>query len=189
MNLTRADKPALILVDIQKGFDDLAYWGGARNNLNAEENAAKLLHHWRKHHLPLFHIQHCSLEPQSRLRAGQEGNDFKEVVDPQDGEPIIHKHVNSAFIGTDLQQRLNDQGIQKVVIVGLTTDQCVSTTTRMAGNFGYEAYVVNDATATFDKEMHGKEYPAQLLHETALASIHQEFAEVVDTIDIIEALS
>jgi len=189
MNLSLTDQPALILVDIQKGFDDIAYWGGGRNNPDAEQNAARLLAHWRKNKLPLFHIQHCSSDPESRLAEGQEGNDIKDEVSPTAEETVIKKNVNSSFIGTDLQERLDQQGIKKLVIVGLTTDQCVSTTTRMAGNFGYETYIVNDATATFDKVLHGKTYPAQLLHETALASIHLEFAEVVDTQDIVAALS
>ena len=189
MNISLEDKPALLLVDIQKGFDDIAYWGGSRNNPDAEEKAFQLLHHWRQHDLPLYHIQHCSTEPQSRLAEGQEGNEIKDIVSPHATEPIIRKNVNSAFIGTNLKDTLDKQGIRKLVIVGLTTDQCVSTTTRMAGNFGYETYVVNDATATFDKSLNGKHYPAQLLHETALASIHNEFAKVVDTNEIIAALS
>ena len=39
MSISRSDKPALILVDIQKGFDNIEYWGGQRNNPDAEENA------------------------------------------------------------------------------------------------------------------------------------------------------
>ena len=53
------ENPALILIDIQKGFDDIGYWGGQRNNPEAEENASKLLNLWRKHSLPIFHVKHC----------------------------------------------------------------------------------------------------------------------------------
>jgi len=74
------------------------------------------------------------------------------MVRPKEGEPIIKKNVNSAFIGTDLKQQLDKFNIKKLIIVGLTTDSCVSTTTRMAGNYGYDTFIVSDATATFDKE-------------------------------------
>lgn len=174
--------PALILIDIQKGFDDHAYWGGNRNNPDAEGNAARLLHYWRNRSWPVFHIQHCSINPASKLAPGQEGNKIKEIVQPEGQEPVIRKTVNSAFIGTDLKQRLDEIGITTVVIAGLTTDHCVSTTTRMAGNFGYETFLVQDACATFDKRgFDGTVYPASLIHETALASLHNEFATVVIT--------
>lgn len=180
--MLKNDNVALILIDIQKGFDDINYWGGNRNNPEAENNSGKLLAFWREKKRPIFHIKHCSSNPNSRLAEGQIGNDFKDIVLPLEGETIIKKNVNSAFIGTDLLEQLHTAGIQKVVIVGLTTDHCVSTTTRMAGNYGFETYIVSDATATFDKiNYEGKKYTAELLHETALASLHEEFATVVTT--------
>lgn len=145
------NKPALLLIDVQKGLDDLDYWGGHRNNPQAEENMARLLHFWRQHDLPIFHVKHNSTNPNSRLVAGQPGNDIKDIVKPIHNEPVLEKNVNSAFIGTDLQARLDQANIKTLVIIGLTTDHCVSTTTRMAGNLGYETYLVADATATFDK--------------------------------------
>lgn len=182
MSLLRTDKPALILVDIQKGFEDIEYWGGQRNNIDAERNAGELLRAWRTMRLPVFHIQHCSLNPSSPLRESQYGNAFQNIVMPQPGEPVIKKNVNSAFIGTNLQQQLNNAGISKLVIAGLTTDHCVSTTTRMAGNLGYNTHLVADATATFNKKsIDGKMYPAELIHDTALASLSEEFATVVTT--------
>ena len=188
MNLKLQDQPALLLVDIQQGFDDIDYWGGGRNNPDAENNASKLLRLWRLHDLPVFHIKHCSTDPKSRLAEHDDGNEFKEAVRPIAGEPVIKKQVNSAFIGTDLKQRFDDEGIEKVVIVGLTTDHCISTTTRMAGNFGYGTFLVNDAVATFDKVgFNGEKYSAELIHDTALASLHGEFATVVNTRDL-EAL-
>jgi nicotinamidase-related amidase len=190
MPMTKQDKPALILIDIQKGFDDIAYWGGHRNNPEAETNAAKLLRFWREHQLPIFHVKHCSTNPNSRLAEGNIGNDFMEVVKPNDSEPVIKKKVNSAFIGTDLKGQLDRAGIKKVVLVGLTTDHCVSTTTRMAGNYGYETFLVSDATATFDKiGVDGQKYSAELIHETALASLHNEFATVVKTEELINSLA
>ena len=182
MNISKSDHHALILIDIQKGFDDIAYWGGQRNNPDAENNAAELLEIWRANHLPIFHIQHCSTNPNSLLHALNLGNEFKEIVKPILGEPIIKKNVNSAFIGTNLKQLLDEQKINTLVIVGLTTDHCVSTTTRMAGNFGFETFVISDATATFNKTgVDGQVFSAELIHETALASLNGEFATVVTT--------
>src|SRR5258708_21432380 len=107
MSISKFDKPALILIDIQKGFDNLEYWGGQRNNPDAEKNASDLLKVWRKNNLPIFHIKHCSSIPTSLLNETNEGNEFKEIVKPMDGEPIIKKNVNSAFIGTTLKEQLD----------------------------------------------------------------------------------
>ncbi|MCK9403431.1 MAG: cysteine hydrolase [Chitinophagaceae bacterium] len=183
------NRPALILIDIQKAFDDIEYWGGQRNNLNAEKNANELLNFWREQKLPIFHVKHCSTNPTSRLAEGNVGNDFKDIVQPIGGEPIIKKNVNSAFIGTDLKEQLDNEGITQIVIVGLTTDHCVSTTTRMAGNYGYETYLVSDATAAFNKKgIEGQEFSAELIHETALASLNEEFATVLTTQQIKDKL-
>ena len=183
------DKPALLLIDLQKGFDSLEYWGGQRNNPEAEDNASDLLKIWRQNSLPIFHIQHCSSNLNSPLHESNAGNEFKEITKPLEGEIVIKKNVNSAFIGTNLKELLDKSNISKLVIVGLTTDHCVSTTTRMAGNFGYDTYLVSDATATFNKKgLDGQNFSAELIHETALASLNHEFATVVTTDSLKKAL-
>ena len=182
MSISRTDRPALILVDIQKGFENIEYWGGQRNNPDAEENSGELLRLWREHNLPIFHIKHCSSNPKSLLHETHGGNDFKDLVKPGNNEPIIKKNVNSAFIGTDLKEQLDNLEITKIVVVGLTTDHCISTTTRMAGNLGFDTFLVSDATATFNRKgLEGQNYPAELIHETALASLNDEFARIVTT--------
>jgi nicotinamidase-related amidase len=180
-------QPALLLVDIQQGFENEVYWGGARNHPDAEKNAARLLDVWRGHGFPVIHVKHNSVNPQSPLASGKIGNEIQRIVQPKEGEPVIGKSVNSAFIGTDLEQRLHDKEIRQLVVVGLTTDHCISTTVRMAGNLGFDTYVVNDATATFPKAgFDGKRYSAETIHETALASLNEEFATVLNTEDIIK---
>lgn len=185
MKLNFDNNAALILIDIQKGFEEIEYWGGARNNPDAEEIAGNLLKLWRQKNMPVFHIQHCSTTPESPLAEGNPGHEFHDAVIPLDDEPVIRKNVNSAFIGTNLKEQLDTKGIKQLVIVGLTTDHCVSTSTRMAGNLDYEVYLVSDAVATFDKVgVNGKKYSAQLIHDTALASLHMEFATVINTFDL-----
>ncbi|WPO77371.1 cysteine hydrolase family protein [Flavobacterium sp. KACC 22761] len=177
---TKLNNPALILIDIQKGFHDVAYWGGDRNNVDAEQKAGALLEIWRSKKLPIFHVQHCSSNPNSILNETNPGNEFQDVVKPLAGETIIKKNINSAFIGTNLKELLDNSNITNLVIVGLTTDHCVSTTTRMAGNFGYNVYLIADATATFNKKgINGEEFSAEIIHQTALASLNEEFAQVV----------
>ena len=189
MKITKKDFPALILIDFQKAFEDEEYWGGSRNNPFAEENAMKLLNYWRENKLPLFHIQHISVNPEAKHGLNNPGHVFKDMLKPLAGEVIIQKSVNSAFIGTNLKEQLDQNGIHTVVIAGLTTDHCVSTTTRMSGNFGYDTYIVADATATFGKKgINGEHYSGETMHLTALAQLNQEFATVVLTQELIEDL-
>ena len=181
--------PALVLIDFQQGFDDLPYWGGERNNPAAEANAAHLLAYWREHRFPVFHIQHSSTNPASRLAPGQSGHAFKVEVTPWPDEVIIQKQVNSAFIGTDLHQQLDERQLSTLVFAGLTTDHCVSTSVRMAGNLGFNTFLVADACATFSKRgVQGEVFSAELIHQTALASLQHEFATILTTTEVVQDL-
>ena len=175
----RQKNPALILIDVQKAFLDEDYWGGNRNNKNAEIICSKILKKWRELALPIFHVRHSSKNLKSKLNSSNEGFQFNDNVIPLKNEPIITKDVNSAFIGTDLKEQLDIMNIDTLIIVGITTNHCVSTTTRMAGNFGYETYLISDATATFDRiGINGEKYNSETIHLTALASLNEEFATV-----------
>ena len=188
MNLSHSN-PALLIIDFQKGFDEEAHWGGNRNNQDAESRIVQILDKWRAHGLPVFHILHSSLEAGSALQESQPGFQMKDELQPLEGEPVIKKHVNSAFIGTDLKERLDSRDISHLVIVGLTTNHCVSTTTRMAGNLGYDVLLISDATATFDRVgINGEKFDAETIHQTALASLNDEFAEVIDTEQLMQRI-
>ena len=178
----REKNPALILIDIQKAFLEEEYWGGNRNNKNAEVICGQILNKWRELDLPLFHIRHSSQNPNSKMHKSNLGFEFNESAKPLDNEPIITKDVNSAFIGTDLKDQLDKLNITTLIIVGLTTNHCVSTTTRMAGNFGYETYLISDATASFDRiGINGEKYDSEIIHLTSLASLNEEFATVCNS--------
>jgi nicotinamidase-related amidase len=177
---------ALIVVDMQKGFDDPSW--GPRNNPLLERNVASLLQLWREALAPVIHVHHCSISPVGCFRLGTPGNGPKIEAVPDGGEAVYKKHVNSAFIGTTLEADLRQQGIQSLVIVGLTTNHCISTTVRMAGNLGFRTYVVSDATATFDRAgADGHLRRAEDVHNAALGDLHQEFAEVIDTTSVLAA--
>jgi nicotinamidase-related amidase len=168
------------VIDVQKAFDDPRM--GKRNNPEAEKNIARLLEAWRKSGRPVIHVRHDSVEAGSLLGPGRPGNEIKAEAQPQTGETVIGKHVNSAFIGTDLERQLRSAGRDCVVCVGLTTDHCVSTTARMAGNLGFKTIVVADATAMFDRQSYdGSLVPAAEIYRGALASLHGEFAEITTT--------
>lgn len=180
------EKAALLVIDVQLAFDDPR--PGPRNNPAMEENLRALLEAWRATKRPLIHVRHMSTEPNSLFRPGLPTNEFKPEVVPRAGERVIEKSVNSAFIGTPLERELREQGIDTLFLVGIQTNHCVSTTARMAGNLGFHTHVIGDACATRDRKgPDGKIWPAQTLHDVALADLHGEFATVVDTRQVLAA--
>jgi len=180
-------KVALLSIDVQKGLDDPSW--GVRNNPDAEAKIALLLSAWRNKGLPVIHIQHCSVEPNSPLRPELPGNEFKDEAKPFPGEKVFGKTVNSAFIGTKLEQYLRENDIESLVVVGLTTDHCVSTSTRMAGNLGFNVTLVSDATATFDRKGEdGTHYSADQIHKIHLASLNGEFCTVLTTNEVLSEI-
>lgn len=181
------ERAALLLVDVQEGIDQPGR--GRRNNPRAEEEAARLLAAWRGSARPVFHVRHMSTEPDSPLRPGLPGNKIKAIVQPAPGEPVVEKSTNSAFIGTDLERRLRSGDVETVVVVGLTTEHCVSSTARMAGDLGFETYVVSDATACFGHEgPNGERFEAEEVHGVSLASLQGEFATIASTDGILNLL-
>jgi nicotinamidase-related amidase len=179
--------PTLIVIDVQRAFDDGSW--GQRNNPQAEQRIAEALAAWRAQGAPVIHVRHRSADPEGRFIPGTPAFDFKPEAEPQEGEPVITKDVNSGFIGTDLEARLRDAGAETVVLAGLTTDHCVSTTARMAANLGFETWVLGDGTATHERRApDGERIDADLMHRTALASLNDEFAEVLPTSDALARL-
>lgn len=183
-------KPALLIIDAQCGFDDHAHWGGNRNNPQAEDNIKNLLETWRKLSLPVFHAKHNSVHPESPLFPGKPGNEIMKELQPLPSEPLFVKNVNSAFIGTNLKEVLNKQDITQLIITGFISDHCVATTVRMAGNLGFDTYAVADAMATFDRTgIRGEKYTAEQIHLITLASLNNEFATIVNTRQLLDAVA
>jgi len=181
------DTAALIVIDLQKAIDHPSW--GERNNPEAERNVAALLAAWRRTGRPVYHIRHDSQEPDSHYRPGQPLHAFKPEAQPAAGETVIAKNTNSAFIGTDLESRSRAAGQTPLVVAGVITNNSVEATVRMAGNLGFDTYLVEDATFTFGRrDWRGTWRTADEVHAMSLANLDGEYCSVVRTRDILGAL-
>jgi nicotinamidase-related amidase len=189
------ENAALVVVDVQKGFDEAAFWG-TRNNPEADDNIASLIDVWQSAGRPVVFVRHDSSKPGSPLRLGYEGNEFKEYVEHRRGkgaggaELLVTKSVNSAFYGTpDLDAWLKAEGCAQFVVAGIQTNMCVETTARMGGNLGYDVVVAYDATYTFDLEgPFGWRRSADDIARASAVSLHGGgFARVVTTEEVVDA--
>jgi nicotinamidase-related amidase len=182
------NKPVLIVIDVQNGFRNPAM--PPSNNPECEDKVRELLSVWRERKLPIVLVRHDSKNPNSVLAPGQAGNDLQEGIDGEH-DLLVSKSVNSAFYGEpDLKTWLDASNYKKLVICGIQTNYCCETTARMAGNMGYEVEFVLDAMRTFDlTDSDGKVYPAELLHQVTAVNLDGEFAKVVSTQQVREALA
>ena len=181
--------PALLLVDIQKAFLEKDYPGLIRNNENAEFICGKILKKWRSLDLPIIHVRHSSTNPESKLHKSRPGFEFNDYVTPLETEMVLTKEVNSAFIGTNLENILIKSHIDTLVIVGMTTNHCISTTVRMSGNLGFDTYLISDSTACYNtKGLNGEIIDCNTIYNSALASLQEEFATVIDSKELFDIL-
>lgn len=171
---------ALLVMDVQAGFDDGSW--GERNNPTAEATIAGLLTLWRRARRTVVHVHHASRSQQGSFHPTSPGHRVKVEALPLPKERVYVKEVNSAFIGTTLERDLRASQIDTLVIVGLTTPHCISTSARMAGNLGFNTYVVADATAAFEgRFVNGEHRSPESIHAAALADLNYEFARIVSS--------
>lgn len=181
---------ALVVIDVQEAFDEIERRGARRNNPAALPNIARLLAGFRAAQARVLHVRHASTDPGSPLRPDRPGYAVMPEARERPGEPVLVKHVNSGFIGTDLEARLRGAGVTTVAVCGVTTNHCVETTTRMAGNLGFDALLVHDATWTFDLTgPDGTFFRAEQVQAMTLANLNGEFARIVSTEGVLAELA
>lgn len=176
---------ALVVIDVQRGFDDVDFWG-RRNNPACEANIVALVAAWRAHGRPVVFVRHDSSAPGSPLSVGEPGNALKAEIS---GEPDlwVTKTVNSGFHGApDLDAWLRGRGLEGLVICGITTNHCCETTARVGGNLGHRVLFALDATHTFDRlDPFGAVVTADELARVTATNLHGEFATVVSTASLV----
>jgi nicotinamidase-related amidase len=179
--------PALIIIDMQRGMSSES--AGQRNNPDAEQNIASLLAAWRAAHAPIVHVRHISRTPGSLFWPGQPGVEFQPELAPLDHEHVVEKNVPDAFINTGLERWLHARGIERLIIVGVSTNYSVESTARTAGNLGFKTFVASDATFAFAKaDYSGCPREAEEVHAMSLANLDGEFAVVAKTAELKNAL-
>jgi nicotinamidase-related amidase len=134
----------------------------------------------------VIHVRHDSADAKSHYRPGQPGNNFKPQALPAQKELVIAKHTNSAFIGTDLEMRLRAGGHTALVVAGVITNNSVEATVRMAGNLGFDVWLVEDACFTFGrKDWRGMARTAEEVHAMSLANLDGEYCTVASSDEIL----
>lgn len=188
-----SDDTALLLIDVQQGVDDLTHWGGQtgrRNNHDAEEKMADLLTQWRTSGLPVAFTRHDSREEASPLKFSLPGGLQKEGFEPEENEIVVEKDVNSGFVGTSLELQLRRAGVCRLVVAGFFTNMCVETTVRMAGNIGFDTYLVHDACSTSNRiGPDGTDHEPELVHEMTVANLHGEFCTAITEAEAVGLLT
>lgn len=215
MKPASSHKSALIIIDVQNGFLHPTHWGTSRSTPECEANIARLLSAARSFNdrtttggsdgpVLICHVHHHSISTNSELHPAKqitvEGSlvssvEAQDLAAPREGESVWIKNVNSAFIGTGLEAYLRQNNVKQLVICGLTTDHCVSTSTRMAANLRVVDVVENgeireegsivlvgNACATYAKG----DFDADTVHRVHLASLDGEFAQVANTAHVID---
>lgn len=181
-------KTALVLIDIQND-----YFPGGRmeveGSVEAGVHAKDLLTAFRKHRLPVIHIQHVSSRPGATFFVpGAHGVEIHDNVAPQKGEPLIRKNFPNSFRGTELLEHLQDAEITRIVIAGMMTHMCVDATTRAAFDYGFQCIVVSDACASRALSFGGTSVPADHVHTAFLAALNGIYADVIGTTELMASL-
>jgi nicotinamidase-related amidase len=179
----------LILVDFQNDY----FPSGSMELVGIEDaafNAHMILSHYRKTHLPVFHVQHLSLRPGSTFfLPGTAGVDIHSMVAPCDKETVVQKHYPNSFRGTQLQDILEKEEMSELIICGAMSHMCIDATTRAAFDLGFNCIVAEDACATRDLVFQGRTIAAADVHASFMAALSALYANVISSKDIVASLA
>jgi len=171
-------KTALLLVDMQNDY----FPGGAMELAGMAEagaRAGELLTACRRLKFPIFHVQHLALRPGAGFfLPGTPGAEIHPGVQPRPGEQVIQKHFPNSFRETGLKARLNEAGIEELVIGGAMSHMCIDATTRAAADLGFSCTVIHDACATRDLAFGGRVIPPAQVHGAFMAALSPLYARV-----------
>ena len=178
---------ALIIVDIQNDY----FPNGKMELLNPEKaavNAAKILKWFRQNHKDnVFHVQHIASDPAlGFFLPDTEGVKLHETVLPLEHENIIIKHFPNSFLKTDLEIKLKEKNITKVVVAGMMTHMCIDATVRAAVDLGYETTLIEDACATRDLSYQDNVVPAEQVHNAFVGALNGMYANVISSDDFLK---
>jgi nicotinamidase-related amidase len=179
---------ALLVIDIQQFY----FEGGLvplTGSVEAAAQARKVLAAFRARALPVIHVRHVPnsvaiidgepADPQYRIRP---------EVQPAAGEKIVSKRFANSFRETDLLESLRQNGITRVVIIGVQTHMCVEAASRAATDLGFDVVVVHDACATRPLQFGGRTVPADMVHAGALAAINGTYGRVIGVTELLKEL-
>ncbi len=173
---------ALLVIDVQMALAHDDANGASRSCPDAERNITALLTGFRERGDAVIHVHHHALDPEDPFYSQAPGAAVQPCAAPIAGEALYIKHVSSAFIGTSLEADLRSRNIKRLVMCGATANHCVETTTRMAGNLGFETFYASDAVWAYAATgPDGVEHEADQVHSTTLANLEGEFATVLPT--------
>ncbi len=184
-------RPALLIVDMTKGFTDPASPLG--NDVASQIEAIQvLLKRFREKGLPIFYTTNL-YDPEDAggklfaakvpaikvLVPGSEAVEVDERIKPLPEETVLEKKVPSAFIGTGLETELERLGVDTILITGVSTSACVRASTIDSMSRGYHAVVIRDAVG--DR--------AAGPHENNLFDIDAKFGDVVSLAEVLDYLA
>ena len=178
---------ALIVVDIQNDY----FQNGRMELVNPDKaaaNAAKVIDWFRQNNKDnIFHVQHIAADPSlGFFLPDTEGAEIHETVQPLENENLIVKNFPNSFLKTDLESKLKENGVTKVIVVGMMTHMCIDATVRAAVDLGYETTLIEDACATRDLAYEGKEVPAEQVHYAFVSALESMYCEVSSTEDFLK---
>ena len=174
----------LLIIDIQNDY----FPGGAFPLVGPEaaaEAARRALDAFRASGEPIVHLQHVWDAPDATfMRPGTDGVEIHPLVAPASGEPVIQKAEPNGFLGTELERKLRDEGIDELVVAGMMSSMCVDATVRAAVDLGFGATVVHDGCAAPDLEYEGTTIPGRLVHGAFMAALGDGYATLVSSDDL-----
>ena len=184
-------KSCLVLIDIQESFRQRPYFTGRDvPDYLAAQNA--LIDAAQKHGVPIVRIFHVDGPKTAQNAFAIESGYVRplEGLTPVEAAATFHKSRHSALVGTGLDVWLTQNGIGRLVVTGIRTEQCCETTTRHASDLGFQVDYVTDATLTFDMQHEdGSPLPAADIKARTAAVLKDRFARICTVPQAIDRLA